>query len=91
MKVGLTYNCGMNSPKSLLLEGSRPRPRTFVGLASNILVATLLIAACGANESSGSAAKRLLNQISSIADLGPGLYAEMDTSRGTIIVKLEYE
>lgn len=91
MEVGLTYNCCMNSPKSLLLEGSRLRPRTVVGLASNILVATLLIAACGANESSGSAAKRLLNQISSIADLGPGLYAEMDTSRGIIIVKLEYE
>ena len=52
-----------------------------MGLGSAILAVTLLTAACQADEGAAS----------EVADLGPGLYAEMDTSRGMIVLRLEHE
>lgn len=70
----------MNIPRSRRPDGRRLRPRRLVGLGVDILAATLLVAACQADDAS-----------STVAGLGPGLYAEMDTSRGMIILRLEHE
>ena len=55
------------------------RPRLLARLGS-VTLAALLAAACQADDGAATT-----------ADLEPGLYADMDTNRGTILLRLEHE
>ena len=69
---------GVNERNALQRDRSAARRRLGARLGSAGLAAMLAVA-CQADD--GGAA----------ADLGPGLYAEMETNRGTIVLRLEHD